>query len=322
MTGFVPRTVFPTHTLPRAYFIGHHAKAIRRMREMVTEIDLVFEVRDARAPLSTRNSIFESIIGEKPRVVVYTKSDISAIDPNIFKSWHSEGDYCLVNTRIPSSVNQLLNIAKKYSTGRESFFGLNTMIMGMPNVGKSSLLNTLRYSGTHRGKAAKTGAMAGVTRSIPSLVKISEEPAILVYDTPGVSLPTTIEPDTMLVLSCIGSTNTGLIDPVIQADFLLYQLNKMNPTGMLYSKYSKPTNEIEEFLTSYCRRMGRLGKGGHPDLSGAAAQWVDRSRKGLESKVVFDDYNNLNACKEWEEKLDAKKKLQHGPLSDQKFRVA
>ncbi|KAK9320590.1 P-loop containing nucleoside triphosphate hydrolase protein [Lipomyces orientalis] len=320
--GFIPRTCFPAPTVPRAYFLGHHAKAIRKMRELTAEIDLIYEVRDARAPLSTRNMVFDSIIGAKPRVVVYTKKDLSAVNPDIFRAWHSRERYCVVNTHDHTSVRRLVSVSKELCSNRESFSGLRVMIMGMPNVGKSSLLNTLRHAGVGRRKAAKTGALAGVTRNISSYVKIHEEPDIFVYDTPGVSLPKTINAETMLTLSTIGSINVGLIDPTIQADYLLYQLNLVNPDGSLYNKYSPPTNDVEDFLTSYCIRMHRLSKRGYPDLLGAAAHWVDRWRKGLEGKIAFDDFRNPNAYKEWEAAQDERRRKERGQQSDQKFRVA
>ncbi|KAK9352258.1 P-loop containing nucleoside triphosphate hydrolase protein [Lipomyces doorenjongii] len=320
--NFIPRTSFPAPTLPRAYFLGHHAKAIRKMREMTADIDLIYEVRDARAPLSTRNTIFDSIIGVKPRVVVYTKKDLSAIHPEMFRAWHPRGDYCTVNTHDHTSVKSLVSLSKRLCANRESFFGLRVMIMGMPNVGKSSLLNTLRHAGVGRRKAAKTGALAGVTRNISSYVKIHEDPDILVYDTPGVSLPKTIDAETMLTLSTIGSINVGLVDPTIQADYLLYQLNLVDPSGSLYIKYSPPTNDIEDFLTSYCLRMHRLSKGGYPDLLGAATHWVDRWRKGLEGRIAFDDFKNPSAYKEWEAAHDERRRKERGQQSDQKFRVA
>ncbi|KAK9455869.1 P-loop containing nucleoside triphosphate hydrolase protein [Dipodascopsis uninucleata] len=296
---FIPREVFHAPTLPRSYFLGHHARAVSKIKKLLGDINLVLEIRDARAPLTTRNKLFEDILRDKPKIIVYTKADISAIDVNIFKAWHPDDNYCFINTGSQKSMKNLMAKVLEYENLRTSFFTLNTMVTGMPNVGKSSLINALRYSGTKKGKAARTGALAGVTRSIGTFVRIHNDPDIMIYDTPGISLPTTLEPYEMLVLTAIGSTNTTLVDPVVMADFLLFTLNKLNPSGALYSKYSPPTNDIEEFLENYSTRMGRLLKGGYPDLTGSAIQWANRWRNGEEGKIVFDDVTNPRAHEEW-----------------------
>ncbi|KAK9477929.1 P-loop containing nucleoside triphosphate hydrolase protein [Lipomyces japonicus] len=298
---FVPRPVFPNFQVSQSYFLGHHVTAIGRMREMMNDIDLIFEVRDARAPLSTRNKLFESILGAKPRIIVYTKADISAIDPKIFDHWHPNGDYFVINGKDFTQISPLINLAKKFTPFQASVTGLKTMVVGMPNIGKSTLINSLRFSGTRRGKAAKTGSSAGVTRKIPTLVKILENPSIMIYDTPGVSFPSITDSTTLLTLSVLGCTNTTIIDPLVQADYTLYQMNKIDPTGGMYKRYCEPTNDILRFLTEYCQSMGKIAKGGYADIAGAANQWLISWRKGNEGKIVYDDFTNLNAYKEWEE---------------------
>ncbi|KAK7204076.1 P-loop containing nucleoside triphosphate hydrolase protein [Myxozyma melibiosi] len=289
---FVPRTVFPDYRLPQSYFLGHHRKAMLRMQQMIADIDLIFEVRDARAPLATRNALFDKLIATRAKIVVYTKSDICAVNRELLDAMHPEGNYCLVDTNKPRTVKKLLNIAKKEAENRDHFFGLRTMALGMPNVGKSSLLNTLRLVGVNRGKAARTGALAGITRTIPTFVKINEEPDVLLYDTPGVSLPSSMGYRRTLILSALGCTHPKMIDERILADFILFSVNKVDPA--VYSKYSPPTNDIEEFLSNYCRYMGLRMKGGYPDFDGGAAHWIDSWRRGKAGKIIYDSLEDFN----------------------------
>lgn len=79
MTTFVPRTVFPTlESLPRSYYLGHHAAGLSKMRTMLSQIDLIVECRDYRVPLTSRNPLFEETLAGRERMVVYTKRDLGS----------------------------------------------------------------------------------------------------------------------------------------------------------------------------------------------------------------------------------------------------
>jgi ribosome biogenesis GTPase A len=91
MATFIPRQVYPhLDSIPRSYFLGHHAAGLAKMKTMVSQIDLVLECRDYRIPLVSRNSLFEETLGERPRLIVYTKQDLgskySASDRRVWKS--------------------------------------------------------------------------------------------------------------------------------------------------------------------------------------------------------------------------------------------
>lgn len=74
---FVPRTVFPTlKSLPRSYYLGHHAAGLSKMRSMLSQIDLIVECRDYRVPLTSHNPMFEDSLAGKERLIVYTKKDL------------------------------------------------------------------------------------------------------------------------------------------------------------------------------------------------------------------------------------------------------
>ena len=165
------------------------------------------------------------------------------------------------------------------------------MVVGMPNVGKSSLLNSLRQLGVQKGKAAHTGAQPGVTRKIGTTVKVIEatgdREAVYLMDTPGVFVPYVPNAESMLKLALCGSVKDTIIAPVTLADYLLYQMNLSKPT--LYQEYMHPTNDIMTFLEAVARKTGRLRKGGLPDLEASALWLIQRWRGSHLGKFVLDN---------------------------------
>jgi len=166
------------------------------------------------------------------------------------------------------------------------------MVVGMPNVGKSSLINALRKSGVGKGKALKTGDQPGVTRKVATSVKILEGEGMFgglyLVDTPGVFIPYVPDSSAMLKLALCGSVKDTILDPVIIADYLLYHMNLVDPG--LYAQYrATPTNDILPLLASIASKTGRLQKGGVPDYEASALWLMQRWRNGQFGAFCLDD---------------------------------
>ncbi|CUM68138.1 uncharacterized protein PRCAT00005855001 [Priceomyces carsonii] len=303
--SFVPRKVFPKYNLPLSNFKGHHQKALTKFGHLAPQIDLVLEVRDSRAPISTTNVLFDRVLAKKKKIILYSKKDLSILKQRSLDKWHKSNneEYLFIDCRNKKDAKNIIELVREdyQSMVPPPPLGLRLMIIGMPNVGKSTLVNTLRTVGyssklkdsisSKNRKVAKTGGQPGVTRSTSEIIRISKDPDILIHDTPGVFLPTVKDVESMLALSLVGCVHSAFIDPVVQADYLLYLLNLQDSTGSKYNEYMDfPTNSIDELLYNIALKRNKLKKDNTYDELGMALHWINLWKQGRSScyKGLFD----------------------------------
>ena len=272
------------------WYPGHMTKAKRAMSEDIKIIDIVIEMLDARAPMATSNPDIEKLAVGKSRIIILNKADMA--DERVNKEWlnYYESKSCLCMT-LDSRKNQftkklmpLIEIAAKEKRERDLKRGIKnrpvrTMITGIPNVGKSTLINSIV------GKAmAKTGNKPGVTKG-NQWIRINKSVELL--DTPGILWPKFEDEHTGEMIAFIGSINDMIVDTTELASAFIEWCFK-NDESLLKERYDIAGNTVEEVLKEIAIKRSCLKKGNEYDYEKAAAILIQDFREGKLGKISLE----------------------------------
>jgi ribosome biogenesis GTPase A len=264
------------------------------MREDIKLIDLVIELVDSRAPLSSRNPDIDKLAGSKSRMILLNKSDLA--DEDVNSAWYRyffDKGYTVVKLNSKSgagikNVSPSIQEACRKKLERDRQKGIKNrpvraMVVGIPNVGKSTFINSLA------GKAAaKTGNKPGVTKG-RQWIRLNKDVELL--DTPGVLWPKIEDPETGKRLAFIGSINDEIIEKRELAceliDFLKDE--EKGYAGLVGERYAisedKPSHEI---LSDIAIARKCLIKGGEPDIDRAAGMLIDDFRSARIGRISLE----------------------------------
>ncbi|KAH7430023.1 hypothetical protein KP509_09G078800 [Ceratopteris richardii] len=215
---------------PINWFPGHMASATRSIRERLRLIDLIVEVRDARIPCTSANKDFQDFLSRKRRLIVCNKADLT--NPNIVHKWkdyfEAQGESIVfVNAHNKDSIKLLF---QEIRNGLKSIMDRPTlliMVVGIPNVGKSAIINGLHamsHTEHEKLKKATVGPLPGVTLNLQGF-KIHSKPSIFILDTPGVLVPNISDLDTGLKLALTGAIKDSVVGEERLCRYLLAFLN-------------------------------------------------------------------------------------------------
>ena len=275
------------------WYPGHMKKATRMMEDNLRLVDAVVEIRDARIPESSRNPDIEKLVGAKPRLIILNRADQA--DPEATALWRrsltGEGVMALeMDCRsgkgvgaFPGAARSLLKelIQRSEAKGQVGR-ALRFMVLGIPNVGKSSFIN--RLAGR---KAAETSDRPGVTRGKQWITLSS---GIQLLDTPGILWPKFESQDVGLALAWTGAINDNILDIELVASRLLERLRQLYPSAVeaRYKFTPDPEAPGYELLEAAGRKRGFLVSGGEINTERMAHVLLDEFREGKLGRITLE----------------------------------
>lgn len=274
------------------WYPGHMKKTRELIKDNLKLVDLVIEVLDARIPISSRNPIIDELVGSKPRVIALNKTDIASDKET--KRWReyfaNEGSTPVaINAQSGSGVSNLLKLLERIenqlSEGKMRQKPLRMMIVGVPNVGKSSLINRL----TGR-KSAQIGNKPGVTKG-KQWLKLKNGMELL--DTPGILWPKFEDNRVGIYLAFCGSIKDEILDLPTLALELIKVLRRDYPS-LLLERYRLDASCLDleyediELLDEICRRRGYILPGKRIDYDRAGKAILDDFRSGKIGRLTLE----------------------------------
>lgn len=274
------------------WYPGHMKKTRESIEKNLSLVDLVLELIDARIPYSSQNPVIDLVVKNKARIIILNKSDLADTKANrIWQDYFKEKgiDTILLDSISGKGINELLKMAEKETEDKRKSYAkrgvisrpTRAMIIGVPNVGKSTLINTL--SGR---KGAKTGNKPGITRS-NQWIKTKGKLELL--DTPGILWPKFEEEKVGLNLAFTGAIKDEILDTDTLALKLIEILLEHYPED-LNKRYKIDTRDLNslETMEAIGSKRGCIIKGGQIDYSKVSNIILDEFRKGVIGNITLE----------------------------------
>ena len=266
------------------WYPGHMHKATKEIARSLSSIDVIIEILDARAPHSSSNPVIDKIIKEKPVIKVLNKSDLSdPLDTKKWQQYYNKSEYqnsIAINAMTSESKNEIVNLISQLSERKEGKNTL-TMVVGIPNVGKSSVINMLAGK-----KIAKTGNEPAITKGQQ---KINLRNGIMLIDTPGILWPKIEDPESGLKLAALGSIrNTAVGYDEIAIYIIKFLMQKYPDYLKARYKIDLLSQDEHEIIKLLAKKRGCLSKGGKIDLTKISEIIADDLRKGAYGQITLE----------------------------------
>lgn len=275
------------------WYPGHMAKTRREITEKMSLIDIVYEVIDARMPLSSKIVDIDSLIKEKPKILIVTKYDLcDKKETDTILEFYKKQGYQVVPVDLLTgkNVSMIVSLTKECMTEmnlKRKEKGMKprpirALIVGSPNVGKSTLINRLVGK-----KATVIGNRPGVTKNL-GWIRIHKDIELL--DSPGILWPKLENQKQATILACFSAIREEILDVSLLATFILKILMEYYPDRLL-NRYGLDTidfSDIEPTLSTIAKQRGALAKGGEFDYDKVYQLIVRDFKEGMFGPITLD----------------------------------
>lgn len=294
-----------------SWYPGHMLKAQREMRTKMKLVDLIIEIVDARIPYTSLNSNFDPIFQEKPRLMLLNKSLLANNDETKLwlKYYRSRGHRIIAidafeKRNLDKILPEIRRTVKARSDSKKFRMSIRCMIVGIPNVGKSTFIN--RMAGKN---VANTGPAPGVTRH-QQWVNLADDIELL--DTPGVMFPRIETKSDELNLSLTAGIKDELVGEQITAEYLIYKMAKDGLLGTIrcFENLEDSGIDPEELLKKYGMHRGFLELGGTPDVHKASVTLLRLFREGELARMSLNTVQEVHEIERHAKELAEKKRLE------------
>lgn len=276
------------------WYPGHMKKTKDSIKKNLPLVDIVYEVIDARVPYSSQNPDIDTILQNKPRLIIMNKSDLASEKSNkiwqdYFKENYEQTRVIFVDSIKRKGIDNIIDSSYELTKEkRKSMMArgvikkpIRAMIVGVPNVGKSTLINSLS-----KRKGAKVGNKPGITRA-NQWIKIKGDLELL--DTPGMLWPKFEDKDVGLNLGFTGAIKDELLDIEVLTMRLVEKLNLISP-NLLEKRYNVSVKDKSsiDIIIDIGKKRGCIVKGGEVDFNKACEIILDEFRKGVIGRVTLE----------------------------------
>jgi len=297
------------------WYPGHMMKGLLQIQAKMRAIDCVVEIHDARIPFTGRNLKFQDITQLRPHILLLNKSDLVELSQdeksmivhklkqqnvsNVFFTNFKSGNQVMTlmnETILPTAIDLIQNNPRYNRQGEIDY---NFLCCGVPNVGKSTFINTLRQNALQKkGQATIVGATPGVTKSVLGRIKVSQKPLIYVFDSPGIVPPKVPGLDAGMRLAACNCLPEKIVGQVDIADYILFFLNsRRNFTYVDYFDLGEPMDDIKDLLYKVAIANKLVVKSRdiatgkmkyYPNFDQSAQKFFAAFREGHLGKVLLD----------------------------------